>query len=154
VIVISDTSPITSLLQIGRASLLRDLFESVVIPEAVRAELMRTHDSLPDFVRTEQVQNGDRVIELAASLDLGEAQAIVLAEELHADLLLMDETQGRRLAMRRGIKVIGLLAVLVQAKQKGLVAGVTPIIGELRGAAGFYVAEDVVASVLRQAGEA
>jgi len=153
VIVVSDTSPITSLLQIGMASLLHDLFASVVVPEAVHAELMCSHSSLPAFIQTKAVRDAVKVKALTACLDLGEAEAIVLAEELHAELLLMDETLGRRIAAERGASVIGLLGVLLRAKRVGVVSAVKPIIDEVRDVAGFYVSDDVVASVLRQAGE-
>lgn len=90
---------------------------------------------------------------LLAELDFGEAEAIVLAKELHADELLMDESSGRRVAMREGVPVIGLLGVLLEAKGRGLIGSVGILIERLEREAGFYVASRVKDIILREAGE-
>ena len=90
VIVVSDTSAITALLQIGRGVLLQELYHEVLIPEAVRDELLPAHPSLPPFLRCDRVADESEVQRLCVELDLGEAEAIVLAKERRADVLLMD----------------------------------------------------------------
>src|SRR3989442_663968 len=97
-IVVSDTTAITSLLQIGRCDLLRQLYHEVLIPEAVRDELIAAHPALPVFLRVERAEDRVRVSRLQIELDLGEAEAISLAKERGADLLLIDENEGRRVA--------------------------------------------------------
>jgi uncharacterized protein len=84
-IVVSDTSPITALLTIGAAELLAQLFQEVVIPPAVRDELLRSHARLPAWLQVKAVQSPGQVRTYAQSVDLGEAEAIQLAQELHAD---------------------------------------------------------------------
>src|ERR1035437_8353857 len=130
-IVVSDTLAITSLLKIERADLLKEFYEEVLIPKAVRDELLQTHSSIPPFFRCETVLNGNEVRRLLAELDLDEAEAIVLAKERHADALLMDEIEGRRVALREGVPFIGLLGVLVQAKLMGRISVVRPLIEQL-----------------------
>lgn len=153
-IVISDASPITSLLQVGQCDLLESIFGDDLIPPAVDLELRRFHDALPRFIRVREA--GDK--QVAASLELhlgrGEAEAIALAMELQADFLLMDETLGRAAAENRGLKVIGLLGVLLLGKKAGAVASVTALVAKLQTEAGFYVSDHVKEVILKAAGEA
>ena len=120
-IVVSDTSPLTALLTVGEARLLPELFAEVVIPEAVRDELLRTHALLPAWVRVEPVKNVAEAARLGRLVDTGEAEAIALARELHADRLLIDERRGRKLAAQEGVAVIGLLGVILLARRNGLI---------------------------------
>jgi predicted nucleic acid-binding protein len=152
-IVVSDTSAITSLLQIGRAELLSRIYSDVFIPEAVRDELLNGHSSVPNFIRCKPVSSRAEVQRLLAELDLGEAEAIILAKELKADELLIDETAGRRVATREGVKVIGLLGVLLEAKGRGMVDSVRKITGELEMKAGFRLSDPVKELFFREAGE-
>jgi len=153
VIIVSDTSPITSLLSVGRIEILRDLFSTVRIPAAVDAELRAYHADVPSFIEVAQVKDTARVEHLEETLDRAEAEAIVLAHELDADLLLIDEKIGREIAERDGLHVIGLLGVLVLAKKKNLVPSVSACIDELRQIAGFYVSDAVRDLIVRAAGE-
>ncbi len=153
-IVVSDTSPVTNLIAIGRAGLLPALFGEIVIPPAVDFELHRTHGTLPAFFSVRAPKNSDQVSRLAALLDQGEAEAIALAEEIHADRLLMDEKRGRAVAMQAGLNVIGLLGVLLAARKRGLLPSVSEAFQELEAKTSFYVGEELKAEVLRAAGEA
>jgi len=152
-IVVSDTSAITSLLQTGRLDLLEKLFRQILIPEAVRNELLKTHSSLPSYLRCEPVQDLAYVQSLLLEIDLGEAEAIVLAKERSADVLLMDEIAGRRVAAREGLRFIGLMAVLVQAKQNSLIQSVRDLTAELERVADFRVSERIKTLAFQQAGE-
>ncbi len=89
---------------------------------------------------------------LLAELDAGEASAIALASELHADLVLIDDRRGREVARRMALPVKGTLGVLVEARDRGLLPSLAPVIGELREA-GFWVTDEVVARVLALVGE-
>jgi len=154
VIVVSDTSCITNLIAIGRVGLLRDLFGVVLIPPAVRDELAVQHDTLPDFFEVRAPFAHTVVAELLEEpLGLGEAEAIVLAEETHADYLLIDETAGRAVARARGLPRIGLLGVLQRAKERGLLANVKPGLDALQ-AAGFWISPKLRERFLRDMGEA
>ena len=152
-LVVSDTSPITSLLQIGREALLKDLFGTVCVPPAVHDELKRFHEVLPAFLERREIVDRTPIQELQEQLDLGEAEAIVLAVESHADLLLIDERRGRSEATHRGVRVIGLVGVLLLAKESSLIASVKQCLKELESKAGFYLSESLVQKVLEAAGE-
>jgi len=152
-IVVSDTTAITSLLQVGQCDLLARLYGVVLIPQAVHQELLVAHLVLPDFLCVEPAHNRAEVQRLQSELDLGEAEAIVLAKEKTADLLLMDEAEGRRVALREGVSIIGLLGVLVQAKRSGLILSVRELTAKLEDIADFRVADEVKAMVFRKAGE-
>lgn len=91
--------------------------------------------------------------ELRASLDVGEAEAIALAEEVKADIVLIDEMAGREAARIRGFKVLGTLGLLVRAKQSGLHPSVNPLIDRLRGELNFFISDELRRAILRQAGE-
>ena len=152
-LVVSDTSPVTALLQIGRAELLRDLFGTVCIPRAVHEELALFHAMVPGFIEIRDVLDRSRVRALEKSLDLGEAEAIVLAVESSADHLLMDERRGRSIATAAGVPVIGLVGVLLLAKQRSLIPSLRDCLTDLQAKAGFYLSEELVAKALAAAGE-
>jgi len=153
VIVVSDTSPITSLLIIGRVEILKTLYGEVLIPRAVETELRRHHSEVPSFIRSVATSDSATVRLLELQLDKGEAEAIVLAEELKADFLLMDESFGRTIASERGLRVIGLVGVLLAAKRRGIVKSVTDILTELEQVAGFYISKEVRDDAAQKAGE-
>lgn len=152
-IVISDTSPLTALLTVGQAELLPQLFTEVVIPAAVRDELVRTHSALPAWLRVETVRNAAEASRFAHVVDAGEAEAIELAKELRADRLLIDERKGRRLAIQEGVPIIGLLGVVLLAKRRQLVPCARALLGRLELEAGMYLAEGVRETALKSVGE-
>jgi predicted nucleic acid-binding protein len=130
IVVVADTSPLNYLVQIDCQELLAALYERVLVPPAVIAEL--DHPATPAAVRTwlahrpdwiviEQLQSPSDTPQALPELDPGEREAIQLALEAHADLVLMDEKLGVRLARQRGLRVIGTLGVLVQGAKQGLV---------------------------------
>lgn len=81
--------------------------------------------------------------ELRNQLDPGEAEAIVVAGELRADLLLVDEKKGCRIALSRGLDVTGLLGVLAEAKLRGLIPECKPVLDEMIRDAGFWIGDDL-----------
>ncbi len=86
-------------------------------------------------------------------MDSGEAEAIALARELHADRLLIDERKGRKLAEQEGIPVIGLLGVVLLAKRKALIPAARELLLRLEREAGMYLAEDIRNQALKTVGE-
>lgn len=151
VIVVSDTSAISNLIQIDQLSLLIKLFPDIVIPVTVYAEVIRLNEfgiSIDSFVHALSRQGGqiriqeildplDELSELRTFLDRGEAEAITLAQKLRADWLLIDERLGRKAATERDIPVIGLLGILRLAKQENLVSHIKPLLNDLKDKAGF-----------------
>jgi predicted nucleic acid-binding protein len=98
------------------------------------------------------VQDQRAVEVLLDELDRGEAETIVLARELNADWVLMDEKKGRRKVTELGLDKIGTLGILLKAKQVGLLPQIRPDVERLR-AQGFSISQRVVDAVLRQANE-
>jgi predicted nucleic acid-binding protein len=90
---------------------------------------------------------------LEASLDSGEAEAIALAIELAADLILLDEKEGRAAAGSAGLKVTGVLGVLLRAKLDGLIQAVKPEVDALRTRAHFFVSHRLEQQIIEIAGE-
>ncbi len=156
-IVVSDTSPIGSLYLVDRLELLPAVFGEVVVPEAVFQELLALesdfgHDlsslKKAPWLIVRKVSDQQAVERFCQELDLGESEAIVLAQEMHADFLLIDESEGRQVAQREGLHVVGLLGMLMQAKRNGLITAIKPIMEELRSVAGFRIAEQLYKEVL------
>ena len=152
-IVVSDTSPITALLTVGAESLLTRLFAEVVIPGAVRDELLRSHPLLPSWLRVEVVQNLSQATQFARIVDIGEAEAIELALELHADRLLIDERKGRRLAAKEGIPVIGLLGVVLLSRRRNLIPSARILLDQIERDAGMYLDRNLKESALKTVDE-
>lgn len=128
IVVVADTSPLNYLIQIDCEHILPALYERVFVPTAVVQEL--DHPRTVAAVRAwlTRVPLWLVVQDVAptadpqlARLDLGERQAIQLAKREHADLLLMDEKLGVRIAREQGLAVTGTLGVLLQAAKRGLV---------------------------------
>lgn len=152
-IVVSNSSPLISLGTVGRLELLYELFGKISIPVAVQDEVRTVEISMSGWILPQKVQRSLLARALESELDRGEAEAIALAVELEADLLLMDERRGRNSAARFGLKVLGVLGIVTQAKRKGLIERVEPLLLELREKAGFRVSEALYQRVLEEAGE-
>ncbi len=159
-IVVSDASPIINLAIIGRLDFLRSLYGNVIIPQAVQDEVsaalpgkIKSEFEKLKWIETKQTTNRTSVLALELELDQGEAEAITLALEINADLLLIDERKGRLVANRFGLRFIGLLGVLIEAKQKGLVSTVKSQMDDLISKAGFWISPKLYNQVLEQVGE-
>jgi uncharacterized protein len=152
-IVVSDTSPLTALLTVGHSELLTKLFGEVIIPPAVNSELLRTHSIFPAWLRVQSLHDNAKAGIYARSVDRGEAEAIALAEELHADYLLIDERKGRRLAQEQGLPVIGLLGIVLIAKRSQLISSARELLDQLDTEAGIYLRDDLKEAALKTVGE-
>lgn len=129
-IVISDTTPIISLMKVGQLELLQKLFHDVYIPTAVYRELTE-NEIYPDEIRivqeceyilVEEVKNEKSVTILRnfTGLDAGESEAIILADEKQSDVLLIDEHKGRQVAKKMGLTITGTIGILTQAFDEGM----------------------------------
>lgn len=152
-IVVSDTSPISALILIDHVHLLRDLYEDVRVPEAVAFELGRLHPTLPSWIKIETVTDRGSVDLLKDKLGPGESEAIVLSEEKHADLLLIDDKRGRRIARERGIHVIGLLAVLTEAKKRSKIDSVRNVLSRLEKETTYRISAQLKENTIQKCGE-
>ena len=135
------------------STFLHQLYGEVKIPTAVEQELLAYHTDLPSFIQTVPVQDSPLLRQLQATLDRGEAEAIVLAKELHADLLLIDESLGRAAAQHEHLSIIGLMGILLIAKKKGMIPSVKELIDQLESRVGFYLSRQVKERVIATAEE-
>jgi predicted nucleic acid-binding protein len=156
--VISNTTPILSLIKIEKLDILKELYGQIMIPEAVFNEmevgkdwLFYTDLSKIDWIRIEPIQQITSKLYLF-DLDAGEAEVIILAQEQKADLVIMDEIMGRRYAKQLGLKLTGTLGILLRAKEKGLIDDVAPLISNLIKN-GVWISPELIKVVLKKAGE-
>lgn len=160
-IVVSDSSTLVSLAAIEQLHLLQDFFGRVVLPGAVLNEVLAGGEGRPGFQEItaskwlEVMPVQDRsALSALEHLDPGEAEAIVLAQELQADLLLMDELDGRQAAKERGLQIIGVLGLLSRAKREERISAVKPLVQRLRVEMRFRISESLLQRVLRDVNEA
>lgn len=159
-IVISDTSCIGYLIIIDRLFLLKDNFLEIVIPQTVHKEVLQLSEKYDlsrylhsDWISINTIKNNKLYNELLKVVDEGESEAIVLSQEINADLLLIDERKGTEIARSFGIRTIGLLGVLLLSKEKKIIPLVQPILDELIANTTFRITKILYTNVLKQANE-
>jgi len=154
-IVVSDTSPICYLLLIDQIELLPQLYEQVTIPQTVCDELQA--DRSPAVVQNwiDRPPEWLKIITITVApdpmlepLDPGEREAILLAEQLAADLVILDDKAARQIASARGLNMIGLLGILKDAARAGLIDLATTF--EQLRSAGFWVAPSLLQRLLAE----
>jgi uncharacterized protein len=140
VIVVSNATPLIALSKITHLALLQELFGTVLIPEAVYDEVVTRASGRPgsaevqqaDWIQKKAVTDRTKIDYLRADLDPGEAEALVLAEELDAAWVLLDEPKARLAAELLGLKFIGTLGLLVLGKNSGKLEKLRPLLDDLR----------------------
>jgi uncharacterized protein len=162
-VVVSDTSPLSNLAIIGRLELLREQFVEVWMPPAVARELAALNSPPAQALLSSAMRSGWlKEMPLPSSapfpaelrgLDAGETEALRLALCVAADGVLMDEKEGRQCAASLGIRTIGVLGVLISAKQSGSLSSLRGEIETLRRDAGFFVDKALESRVLGMVGE-
>ena len=135
--IISNTTPILSLLKINKLTLLRELYGKVTIPNAVFQEIENGKEkqyyqdlTLLSWIEIAEINNPDSRVYFT-DLDSGEAEVLILAREQNADLVIMDEIMGRRFAKQLEFNLTGTIGVLLKAKEKGLINSVSELLTEL-----------------------
>jgi predicted nucleic acid-binding protein len=155
--VVSDTSPLCYLLLIDLVDLLPALYGQVVIPQVVCRELIDPKS--PAIVRSWIMQPPGwleihsftvQVDSELSKLDLGECEAIGLAEQLNASLILLDEREARQIAQKRGLQIIGLLGILGIAANRKLTNFADAI--EQLQKTNFYISSQLIQSLLKRYG--
>lgn len=154
-IVVSDTSPLNYLILIGEEELLPKLFGRVVIPNVVFDELQaagasakvsRWANNLPEWLEIKQTElTADASLDI---LDAGEREAILLAQELSADLLLVDDRQARQAAIALGISITGTVGILDKAARAGLI-NLKSVVEEIQRT-NFRIADDVIRKLIEE----
>mgnify|MGYP003680971013 CR=1 FL=1 len=155
--VVCDTSSISNLLQIGLVSILHTLYGRVLITPAVQGELRAFSDhgeQIDQFswINVRAPENREMLAQLLEILDLGESESIIVAIESNANYLIIDEYKGRKIAELYGVKISGILGVLIQAKKQGLISSVQENIKKLVEI-GFRLDKSLVERVLKSLGE-
>jgi predicted nucleic acid-binding protein len=160
---VSDTSPILGLAVIGYLNLLQDQFGEVFIPQTVLDELKigsnfkgasEVSQALSEgWLKAKEIQNKPLAQSLLLDLHQGEAEAITLAIDLGIRLLVMDEKIGRERAKDLGLKTVGVLGVLLNAKKHGRIKSLKDAMTALRDEIGFFISDDLYRQILEQAGE-
>ena len=140
--IVANSTPLIELSKIRRLELLRDVYHSIIIPEEVYAEVVidgvgepgATEVATAPWILRQAVTNENQVLRLHDStpLDLGECGAIVLAREIDARQVIIDDRVARRVAIARGLPVIGTVGVLLIAKARHIIPAVKPLIDDLR----------------------
>jgi predicted nucleic acid-binding protein len=160
-VVVSDSSPLIYLTRLGHFDWLQKLFGRVIVPNAVWQEIATQGSQLPEARELAEGKNAGWIevhfaknsqnIDLG-DLDPGEAEAIILAEQLEA-LLLIDEAQGRKVALSRHIRVTGTIGILLLAKARGFTPTIREHLERLLSSSTFRLSEDLYREALRRAGE-
>ncbi len=157
-IVVSDTSCITNLIQINQLDLLSKLYTTIIITPIVKQELQKFHGltetNFSSLGLLMQIPvNTAAVNKLMQDLDAGESESIILAEEINADFLLVDERQATKIAKQRGLTTIGILGIILPAKQKNHISLVKPVLDDLKTKTTFRFSNTLHNQLLQLANE-
>ncbi len=156
--VVSNTTPIISLLKINQLEVLQELYKEIYVPNEVfqEVEAGKSKNFYEDLSKLEWVNivkiKDEVAVKSFIDLDAGEAEAIILASEINADLIILDEKLGRLYATNMGLRITGTIGVLIKAKQSGLLSNIRPLIDELINQ-GIWINEKLKHEVLRIVGE-
>jgi len=159
-VVISDTSCLVALTNIGALDILPQTFGEINIPSAVYQELLLLKDfgidvqvfSAP-WLKVQHPSDLTMVAQLNETLDAGESEAIALSLELKADLLIIDEKKGREVAKSFHLTFTGIGGVLIRAKTKGIITSIKDYLLRITNEGGFYLSEKALRIILEAAGE-
>ncbi len=156
--VVSNTTPIISLLKLNRLDLLQKLYNQIYIPTAVYSEIEAGKAkgyykdlSHIDWINIIEIQD-KQAVRYFLDIDAGEAEAIVLATEVNAGLIILDEKLGRFHAKHADLKVTGTIGILIKAKSEGLIGKIKPLLNELTEKE-VWISEKLKNEILKKVGE-
>jgi uncharacterized protein len=150
--VVADASPLIALHQLQHLALLERLFAQLEIPPAVAREVAPSLPELPPWILVRPLSRPVSPVILRAGLGRGETEALGLAQERNAEMVILDDRPARRLALGLGLPVAGTAGILGRAKRAGLIPAVRPQIERLVSL-GFRLSPAIVELVLVDAGE-
>ena len=145
-IIISDTSCLIALQNIGLLNLLQDLYQEILITQEVKNEFGL---DLPDWIIVLEVKNKEKKAEIEEKLDKGEASSIALALEIKDSILIIDEIKGRKIAQSLNIEIIGTIGILLIADKRGLIKDVLSIILRLVNK-GFRLSDKLIDKLIER----
>jgi len=149
--IVCNSSVLITLDKVGILHILEDLFGEILIPKAVRKEVFGRR-RFPAFVQCVEISEPIALKVLESNLEAGESEAICLYEEIQADLLIIDDLEGRRVAERLGINITGTLGVLLLAKEEKFIDAIKPLLDEIVSH-GFRVADELYKELLMKSDE-
>jgi len=156
--IVSNTTPLIHLAKIGKLNLLYEFFGQVNIPKAVYAECIdeKYEESVDiknsDWLLVNSVSNKNLVTALQSDIDKGESEAIALALEINADLILLDDADARRIARLYDLQITGTIGILLRAKYEGKISSFHKAINQLQDS-GFWINKNLKKQLLVEAGE-
>jgi uncharacterized protein len=157
-IVVSNASPLINLAWIEEFELLEQLFGKIIIPNSVWNEVVLNGKGQPGseevksagWIQKKEIVNNLLVQSFLQELDRGEAETIALAIEQNADLVLIDEKIGRETALYFGLKPLGVIGILIQAKRTNRIKEIRLYLDLLRDRAGFYIKENLYNQIISE----
>ena len=154
--VIANTTPLIALANIDRLELLRELYGTIIVPQAVIDEIIREPAKQrvrnAAWIKVEAIRDPSQKDIFRARLHAGEVEVIILAREQKADLVIIDDDAAKKTAKFLGLNVTGTLGILLKAKREGYLEKVEPIMNELI-LDGLFISDTVKRYVLKEAGE-
>ena len=153
--VVSNSSPLIHLAKIKKLDLLKEIFGKIFIPKAVYDECVvesfkeANEIKKSEWIIVKKIKNEDLKKALSIYLDDGEAEAITLAIEEKADLILLDDYDAREVARKYGLHITGVIGILLKAKYMKKIRRVKPYLEKLRGT-GFWINDDLFLKILKE----
>jgi predicted nucleic acid-binding protein len=148
-VIISDTSCLIILNNIGELDLLRRLYKTVIITQDILSEY---GEKLPEWIEVQQAKDPYRQQLLEMQIDKGEASAIALALEIDDNIVILDDWKARKLAERLGLSITGTLGVIIRAKNTGVINSIKPYLDKIRET-NFRISEELEQIALQEANE-
>ena len=155
--VVANTTPLISLASIGKLELLKDIFGEIIIADAVYSEIKAKqgygyNEIDNDFIKVQNIKGIVYRDFLLNQLDLGETETIILAKEIDADFVIIDENIAYKIAKSSELQVVRTLSILLRAKDRGLIPALKPLLDEMI-LKGRWYSQRVYKTILEQAGE-
>ncbi len=156
--IISNTTPIITLLTISKLELLKEIYGNIIIPKGVFEEIEegKNKSYYTDLLKIEWIEiktiTDKEPLKYLHDLDKGESEVIVLANEIKADLVIIDEKLGREYAEYFNLKVTGTIGILLKAKELGLIKEVKPLLNKM-SEKGIWLNSKLIEKVLHIANE-
>ncbi len=156
--IVSNTTPIISLASINKLDILKNLFGEVFIPLAVYQELKAKEggygykEADAEYIKVKSIKGAKYRNLLLNQLDIGEAETIILATEIDADIVIIDENTGYKIARNSGLFVVRTLSILLKAKEKGIIKEIKPLLDEMISKGRWY-SKKVYKNFLKRVGE-
>ena len=159
--IISNATPLINFSMIGELGILKQLFNTIVVPEAVWHEIVIKGEAYPsagairqsDFLSRQRISNTMLFHTLSMNLSAGETETIVLAIERNAQLVLLDELEARSVAKHFRLKFMGSIGCLIEAKQRGIIPQIRSYLDRMKSSAKFWVDDRLYERIMKDQGE-